>query len=201
MFVPFKSKPDVAFTVPVTARFPVVPVSVRVASVFASPSLKVRVLFTPAAPTVNVEAEFVRVSGDAPDNVTVPDASIVVAPATAPAFVIPPVLLFIPPVIEAPPPLTVSAPADVIVPVPVVEILPDVDNVPSSEILNFVDPADWTRRALPVEPVTMSFITRAFPVPPFVRLKDVCVARLDPNVKLMSRPVVVVIVFPASYAC
>lgn len=43
----------------------------------------------------------------------------------------------------------------------------------------------------------VSLITNALPVPALVRDNDVWVASPDPRVKAMSRPVVVVMVFPA----
>ena len=65
-------------------------------------SLIVNVPFAFAAPNVTIGVVFDNVRGEAPDSVTVPEAAIVVAPAIAPVFVMPPVLLSIPPVIEAP---------------------------------------------------------------------------------------------------
>ena len=123
---------------------------------------------------------------------------IVVVPAIAPVFVMPPALLFIPPVIEAPPALIVIPFAELRIPVPVVEILPVVDIAPSSVIVSFVFPPDWTRRALPVDPETVSLRINAGAVPALVTLNDVDVARLDPRVKSIFRPVVVKIVFPLS---
>lgn len=129
---------------------------------------------------------------------TVPDAVIVVAPAIAPVFVIPPALLLIPPVIDAPPALIVIPFAELKIPVPVVEILPVVDTAPSSVIVSFVFPPDWTRRALPVDPATTSLMISAGATPAFVSVNEVDVARLDPRVKSIFLPDVVSIVFPLS---
>lgn len=97
-------------TDPVTERSAVVPVSVIVSNVFESPSFRVRVPSVPAVANVSTGDAFVSLSGVAPDKVTIPLAVIFVAPAMAPVFVIPPLLLLIPPVIEAPPELTVNNP-------------------------------------------------------------------------------------------
>src|ERR1700719_2447557 len=64
----------------------------------------------PAAANVIVGVAFDNTKGAALDNVSVPDAAIVVAPAIDPAFVIFPELLFNPPVIDAPPVETVNNP-------------------------------------------------------------------------------------------
>ena len=91
----------------------VVPLSVRVRRVFGDPSASF-IVNTPFVPAVAIDIdgdEFVNAIAEAFDNVTVPDASIVVAPEIAPVFVIPPELLLIPPVIDAPPELTVKSPA------------------------------------------------------------------------------------------
>src|SRR5258706_10287104 len=99
MLVPLSKKPETALIVPLKDKLPVVPASVKVASVLASPSAKVMVLSTPAVPRVTVGALLVSASGEAPDNVTKPEAAIVVAPEIAPVLVIPPELLFNPPLI------------------------------------------------------------------------------------------------------
>lgn len=106
--------------------------------------------------------------------VMVPLAVIFVAPAMAPVFVIPPVLLFIPPVIDAPPEDTVSAPADVIVPEPVVEMLPLVERVPFSLIVNFETPPDFISNDVLVAALVSSR-TNACAVPALVSVKDVAV--------------------------
>ena len=94
-------------------RVAVVPLSVKVRRVFGDPSasLMVNTPSVPAVASVTFGDEFVRAIAEAFESVTVPDASIVVAPAIAPVFVIPPALLLTPPVIEAPPELTVKSPA------------------------------------------------------------------------------------------
>jgi hypothetical protein len=168
-----------------------------VSNVFGVPfeSLIVRVPFALDAPSVTIGVVFERVSGDAPDNVTVPLAAIVVAPATAPVFVIPPLLLLIPPVIDAPPPDTVSAPAEVIVPVPVVEILPDVERTPFSLIVSLLTPPDCMSRDVFVA-AFVSLITNAVAVPSLVSVSEV--DSPVPNVKSIFRPIVVVIVLPTS---
>ena len=166
-------------------------------NVFGVPfeSLIVRVPFAFPAPSVTIGVVFERVSGDAPDKVTVPLAAIVVAPATAPVFVIPPLLLLIPPVIDAPPPDTVSAPAEVIVPVPVVEILPDVERTPFSLIVSLLTPPDYMSRDVFVA-AFVSLITNAVAVPSLVSVSEV--DSPVPNVKSILRPIVVVIVLPTS---
>ena len=109
IFVP-PTESDAPLTAPVTERSAVVPVSVIVKRVLASPSLRVNVPSTPAVAKVRTGEAFVSFNGVAPDKVTIPLAVILVAPAIAPVFVIPPLLLFIPPVIDAPPELTVRRP-------------------------------------------------------------------------------------------
>ena len=110
MLVPLNSNPVVALIVPVNERFPTVPASTSVRRVFASPSLTVRVLSTPAVPRTAVGAALVSESGEAPESVTVPFAVIFVAPVIAPVLVMPPELLLIHPVIDAPPAETVRSP-------------------------------------------------------------------------------------------
>ena len=137
--------------------------------------------------------------------VTVPEAVMSTAPAIVPAFVMPPLLLLIPPEILVPAlavnnPFEVNVPAAEIEAVPVVTKLPLVVRFPSSSIVNFVTPPDCTRSALPVDPAVISFIMNEGAVPPFVNVNEVWVARLEPNVKSIFRPVEVVIVLPVSYA-
>lgn len=115
MLVPFNKNAVVALMF-ATARVPVVPLSVRVKSVFGEP-LESLIVRTPAAfPAPNVTIGFVleNVRGEALDRVTVPEASIVVAPEIAPVPVIPPVLFEIPPVIFAPPALIVRPPEEIV---------------------------------------------------------------------------------------
>ena len=111
MFVPFNWNAVRAFIF-AAERVAVVPLSVRERRVFGEPSasLMVNTPFVPAVASVRVGVAFERVNGEADERVTVPDAAIVVAPAIAPALVIPPVLLSIPPVIVAPPAVTVKSP-------------------------------------------------------------------------------------------
>ena len=73
-------------------RVAVVPLSVKVSRVFGEPSasLMVNTPFVPAVAKVKIGAAFERVKGEEFERVTVPDAAIVVAPAIAPVFVIPP---------------------------------------------------------------------------------------------------------------
>jgi hypothetical protein len=68
-----------------------------------SASLIVKTPSTPVVAKVRIGEAFERTNGEAPDNVTVPEAAIAVAPATAPVLVIPPELLSIPPVTDNPP--------------------------------------------------------------------------------------------------
>src|SRR6185437_1825766 len=102
-------KPPLAFTVPVTKRFPTDPASVKDNSVFGVPlvSLIVSVPLAFPVPNVTIGALFVNARGEAPERVTVLLAAMVVAPEMAPAPVMPPLLLVIPPVIFAPPAPTV----------------------------------------------------------------------------------------------
>ena len=108
----------------------------------------------------------------------VPEAVILVAPLTAPAEVIPPLLLFIPPVIEAPPPETVKPLADVILPLPVVDIFPLVERTPFSLIVNLSTPPLCTTREV-LAPALVSFITKALAVPALVKLNEVEVPLSD----------------------
>ncbi len=204
MFVPLNKNPVAALIVPVTERFPVVPVSVNVNKVLGEPavSLIVKTPFALPVPSVTTGFELVRASGEAPDSVTVLLAAIVVAPDIAPAAVIPPLLLLIEPVIEAPPAATVSRPADVIVPVPVVVTLPEVEISPSSLIVSELTPPDLICRAVLVAPFVSSIINDGA-VPALVTVNEVAVPEFEDSsykVTATFRPVVVVIVLPASYA-
>ena len=105
MFVPPSKNPVAAFIVPVTERFPVVPASVKVRRVLGEPSLSV-IVKTPLLPAVATAIDgllFVNSSGVALDNVTSPEALIVVADEIDPVFEIPPPLLFNPPDNDNPP--------------------------------------------------------------------------------------------------
>ena len=82
--------------------------------------------------------------------------------------------------------------------VPVVTKLPLDVKLPSSSIVNLVVPPDFISKALPVEPAVVSFMMKAGAVPAFVSVNEVCDARLEPRVKSIFLPVVVVIVFPVS---
>lgn len=135
--------------------------------------------------------------------VTVPEAVISTAPAIVPSFVMPPLLLSIPPVMLTPAfavkkPFDVKVPAAEIEAVPVVTKLPLDVKLPSSSIVNLVVPPDFISKALPVEPAVVSFMMKAGAVPAFVSVNEVCDARLEPRVKSIFLPVVVVIVFPVS---
>ena len=103
---------------PVTARFPTVPVSVNVKRVFGEPSASfiVKTALVPAVASVMTGALSESVSGEAFDNVTTPEASIVVAPAIAPVLVMPPVLLLMPPVTSRPPALIARPPVVIVCP-------------------------------------------------------------------------------------
>lgn len=111
ILVPFNWKPLVALTIPV-AKVALVPLSVKVSSVFGvlSASLMVKTPLVPAVASVRTGAALERVSGDAPESATLPEAAIVVTPEIAPALVIPLELLSSPPVIDAPPVVTVRRP-------------------------------------------------------------------------------------------
>ena len=95
-----------------TVRVATVPLSTNVSNVFGVPfeSLIVSVPAALPAPNVIIGVVFDNVRGEAPERVTTPEAAMVVAPAIAPVFVMPPVLLLMPPVIEAPPATTVIPP-------------------------------------------------------------------------------------------
>ena len=77
-----------------TVNVPTVPLSTSVNSVFGEPfeSFIVNVPLAFAAPKVTIGVVLLNVSGEAPDNVTVPEAAIDVAPAIAPGCVIQPVV-------------------------------------------------------------------------------------------------------------
>ena len=122
LVVPFVWTFVPALRAPVTERVPVVPLSTRVSRVFGDPSASfiVSVPLFPKVERVMVGVVFESVRGEVPDNVTVPDASRVVTPLTAPAFVIPPLLLLNPPVIDAPPAVTVITPVDTVKSPPIV---------------------------------------------------------------------------------
>ena len=130
---------------------------------------------------------------------TVPEAVMLVAPVIAPALVIPPRLLSRPADMLAP--LTaVKRPADVIVPVPVVTIFPLVVRSPSSSIVSVDVPFDLTFTAIPDVPAAVSFKINALAVPAFVNVNEVGDPRPPARVNAIFLPVVVVIVFPLSYA-
>ena len=105
---PFNCSEVVPFIL-ATLNVPLVPLSTSVARVFASPSLIVNVPLTPAVAKVTIGDALLSVRGDPPDNVTVPEAAIVVAAAIAPVALMPPALLFIPPLTDNPPALIVCA--------------------------------------------------------------------------------------------
>ncbi len=94
------------------------PLSTNVKRVLGDPfeSLMVSVPFAFDAPSVTTGVVLERVSGDAPDSVTVLLAAIVVAPEMAPAEVIPPALLLMLPVIFAPPAEIVKPPVVIVCP-------------------------------------------------------------------------------------
>lgn len=179
ILVPPRRIPVAALSVPVTDKLPVVPASVNVKRVFgeASASLMVSVPFVPRVASVRFGAALLKVSGEAPDSVTVPEAAMVVALAIAPVLVMPPLLLFKPPVIEAPPLETVNAPAEVIVPDPVVEMLPLVERLPFSSMVSLVTPADLIAREVFTAALVSSRIN-AEAVPAFVNLREVAVPEL-----------------------
>ncbi len=116
IFVPLSNIPVAALIEPVTARLPVVPLSVRVRRVLGTASASV-IVRTPSLPAVASETTGLlsdRARGVALDNVTSPEAVISVAPAIAPAPVIPPPLFVIPPVIFAPPALIDNPPVVIV---------------------------------------------------------------------------------------
>jgi hypothetical protein len=98
------------------------------------------------------------------------------------------------PVVKVKPLEAVSNPADVIVPEPVVEMFPEVERVPSSLMVNFETPPDWTSIAVLV-PALVSFRIKAVAVPCWVRVKDWSVA-VSAKVKAMFLASVVVMVLP-----
>ena len=110
--VPFKRNQLVALIVPVKERFPSVPVSVKLRSVFgvASESVIVKTPLVPAVARLILGVPLVNARGVSFESVTKPDAFIVVAPLIAPVSVIPPELLSILPVILAPSALIVIPP-------------------------------------------------------------------------------------------
>lgn len=88
---------------------------------------------------------------------------------------------------------------DVMVPVPVVLILPDVERVPFSLMLSVVKALDWMAKEVFVAAL-VSLMTNALSVPALVKVNDVAVpVSVDSSysVKAISRPVVVVMLFPA----
>ena len=115
ILVPFNRNAVVALML-ATARVAVVPLSVSVKSVFGetAESLIVKTPAALAAPNVTIGFVLENVRGEALERVTVPEASIVVAPEIAPVPVLPPVLFEIPPVIFAPPALIVRPPEEIV---------------------------------------------------------------------------------------
>ena len=104
ILVPFNWRALVALIV-ATVSVAELPLSTKVNRVFgeASASLIESVPLVPAVAILTLGPDAVSASGDELDRVTTPDALIVVAPATLPVLVIPPLLLLILPVTDKPP--------------------------------------------------------------------------------------------------
>ncbi len=105
MSVPFNLNEETALMLPVNDKSPADPLSTSVKSVLGEPlvSLIVNVAFELATPNETTGPISVNASGADDDNVTVPEAPIVVAADIAPVLLIPPLLLLIEPVTERPP--------------------------------------------------------------------------------------------------